>query len=336
MFRDPVHVLRYRLPLTLVAASLLLAGAMPTASTTPHHQSAPVATALLRDPAPPLPAVEFALPLPMLDRLAPEATIVAVTPPSSPRWIPLLVAADGGDPLAACRLSLLLDDCRLASAVSRMIETQVSMAASSEVPLAQAASEIGELELSVEALQRSCADVPPALVERGWSYLLHAAIAGHAPSMLRFLTDPPLDAASPYETRTATAAYRENAALFLGDLLQRASPEALELAFRASQGVALALDQPIQVRDPAAVVRIGTALAMLGDDGGDTQAAIEQALSELSSRQAQQAHADGQRLVNRFLRPMPAALSQPAGWPGADECSAGWPGHVAGYTAYAD
>lgn len=246
-----------------------------------------------------------------------------------PDWLALLARADAGDPHAACQLSVLLDDCRLAAEVGAMVETQISMAASEAANLIANARDIAVLEISIDPLRATCAAVPADLVSQGWIYLLRAAIAGHEPSMFRYVTDLPVDPRPSVETSDAWSVYREHAAILIGLLMQRASPEALGLAFRAAQGVALVGDRPVQSRDPAAVVRLGTALIELREADPGSEENIARALAELSAVESIRARTEGRRLADRIRqrrthgRPMDSS----------DECSDGWPGMEREYTA---
>lgn len=246
-------------------------------------------------------------------------------------WRSLQREADAGDPRAACELALLLDDCRIASAIGEMVETQVSMAAWSDANPVIAAAEIAALEASAEAYRPQCASVPDALRERGWRYLLAAAIAGHEASIHRFLTDPPFYPDAGEQYRQARQRYREDAPLLLGDLLQRQSPGAIALAFRAAQGEALFEDLALQPRDPAAVVRLGTALVTLHEDAA-REAAIEAAIGQLSPRVAARARGEGRKLALRLL-PDIVTVNEPAAAT-AGECAEGWPGSRSHATAY--
>lgn len=248
-----------------------------------------------------------------------------------PGWRQLERAADAGDPRAACELSLLLDDCRMASAIGGMVETQVSMAAVSGISPIIAAAEIAALEASAEALRPQCAGVPDVLLERGWSHLLAAAVAGHEASIHRFLTDPPVQPESGEDYRLARQRYRENAALLLGDLLQRNSPGAMALAFRVAQGEVFFADLELLPPDPAAVVRLGTALQILRDDA-NREAVIERALEQLPARAARRARAEGRALALRLV-PISTAGSH-AELAGIAECAEGWPGSRSHHTAY--
>jgi len=234
--------------------------------------------------APPLPA-------------APGAAQREAVAATMPRWATLLHAAQQDDPVAACRLAVLLDDCRMADDIGAMIETRISMAARAGDGLREAAAEIEELEASAEPLRASCADAPPALVAQGWNFLLRAAIAGHEPSMYRFVTDPPLAAQAPAEARAALAAWRQHARVLLVGLLRRASPQALPLAYRAAQGEPLVADLPLQPRDPAAVLRLGSALAMLLEDDANRASELETAALELPPAVQRQARREGAQLA---------------------------------------
>jgi hypothetical protein len=267
-------------------------------------------------------------------RLAPDPPRARPQPaPASapaPRWPALLAQADAGDPHAACRLTELLEDCRLVADVADMVETQISVAAAELDGSGFDAAAIAALDTSVDPLRALCADVPPELAQRSWSFLLRAAIAGHEPSMFRYVVDPPLQSAGAHEHRAALAAYRDNAALFVAHLLQRASPQALALGFRAAQGEAFVAGRAIQARDPHAIVRIGTALLVLRDADTGSEDIVAQASAELLPSQAQHARNEGRLLADRFLRAGEPDGAQAAG----DDCSAGWPGMPSEFTAY--
>ena len=246
-----------------------------------------------------------------------------------PRWATLLHAAQQDDPVAACRLAVLLDDCRMADDIGAMIETRISMAARSGDSLREAAAEIEALDASAEPLRASCGDAPPALVAQGWNFLLRAAIAGHEPSMYRFVTDPPLATESLDEARAALAAWRQHARVLLVGLLRRASPQALPLAYRAALGEVMVADLPLQPRDPAAVLRLGSALALLREDDANRNEELEMAALELPPAEQRRVRREGAQLARQFYEVrMPTAAS------GSDECAAGWPGMATAWIAY--
>ena len=253
----------------------------------------------------------------------------AASTTTMPRWATLLHAAQQDDPVAACRLAVLLDDCRMADDIGAMIETRISMAARAGDGLREAAAEIEALDASADPLRASCADAPPALVAQGWSFLLRAAIAGHEPSMYRFVTDPPLAAQAPDEAHAALAAWRQHARVLLVGLVRRASPQALPLAYRAAQGEPLVADLALQPRDPAAVLRLGSALAMLLEDDANRASELETAALELSPAVQRQARREGAQLARQFFE-----ARSPTAASGSDECAAGWPGMASAWIAY--
>jgi TPR repeat protein len=304
----------------------LVLGSAPAPS--PEHVNRAAPTTMLATPPPPT-----ASPIPprSSDRtIAPTRPALPAAPDAAPRWFALITAADAGAADAACRLGLMLDDCRLVADVDAMIDTQIAMAAQGEVDPAQAEREIGALQASVEAQRAVCGALPADLPERAWRYLMHAAIAGHEPSMYRFVIDPPLPSARSAEFRAALRAWHANAPLLLGSLLQRGSPESVALAFRAAQGEVFLDGQALLPRDPATVVRLGTALIALREDDVASLLVVERALSELSRTAARRALYEGQRLTERLLQPAPALARADGG----DECRAGWPGMESAYLAY--
>lgn len=241
---------------------------------------------------------------------------------ATPPWSRWLQAANDGDPGAACRLAVLLDDCRRVHEVDAMVETQVSVAAAGTGESTREAGEIVRLQASVEAQRERCAGVPATLRQHDADFVLRAALAGHAPSMLRYLTDPPLAAPSPAERAAALASYRQYAPDFLEELLQRGSREALGLAFRIAQGEEFVAGAPVQPRDAAAAVRYGTALLYLYEDDPATRIGVDTALGETDTASAHRAQGEGQELARRFLA-QAAVLAAPGGDP--DGCTNGWP-----------
>ncbi len=320
------------------ATALAIAALFRGAISTPHEAPLPMRELLpIEWRLPAASDIPFALDTRLPRPVAPplSASVISQQPTeSTPDWLALLAQADAGDPHAACQLSVLLDDCRLAAEVDEMVETQISMAASEDTNVIANARDIAVLETSIDPLRDTCASVPADLVSQGWIYLLRAAIAGHEPSMFRFVTDLPVDPRLSGETTDAWSVYREHAALFIGLLLQRASPEALMLAFRAAQGAIFVGDRPIQTRDPAAVVRLGTALIQLREADPGSEENIALALAELPALESVRARAEGQRLADRFMQRR--TLAPPMPWDSllTDECSNGWPGMESEYTAY--
>jgi hypothetical protein len=250
----------------------------------------------------------------------------------APAWSTLLAQAADEDPVAACRLALLLDDCRLLRDVEAMSATRLSMALREGRAAGEAAAEIAALEFSADPLRTACGDAPAELVAHGWSFLLRAALAGHEASMYRFVTDPPLDPARPDEAAAALQAWRTHAAPLLGALLQRASPQALPLAYRAAQGVALVADQPLQPRDAFATLRYGAALARLNEDDSNLTVQLEGVEAELSPARRRQARAEGARLAVRFQ----VAAEASGGSAGREECASGWPGMAHAWAVQGD
>jgi len=318
------------------ATALAIAALFRGAISAPYDAPLPMRELLPIVWRPAAPDIAFALDTRLPRPVAPTVAEPAVSQypiESTPGWLALLAQADGGDPHAACQLSVLLDDCRLAAEVGEMVETQISMAASEDTNVIANARDIALLETSIDPLHDACATVPADLVSQGWIYLLRAAIAGHEPSMFRFVTDLPVDPRQSGETSDAWSVYREHAALFIGLLLQRASPEALTLAFRAAQGAIFVGDRPIQTRDPAAVVRLGTALIELHEADPGSEENIAHALAELTDFESVRARAEGQRLADRFMQRRTSALPVALDSTLAEECSNGWPGMESEYTA---
>lgn len=310
---------RERLRLAAFAALVLLPGLSRDAPVVPRHAS-------LNDLLLPM---SVAMPRSRFDlhsaAFGPSSSPQAPAPkpiPTRAEWSEWLNAANAGDPGAACRLALMLDDCRLARDVDEMVDTQLSMAVAEQGDSVRAAQDIAALQASVEATHARCAVLPDALTQHDGDFLLRAAIAGHEPSMLRYLADPPLAAASQAERAAALAAYRQNAGWLLDALLQRASPDALALAFRIAQGEEFVAGSPIRPRDPVAATRYGTALLTLRDDDVATLIGVETALSEIDAATAQQAETEGRRLAERFFQRQRLAATVSAG----DECASGWPG----------
>jgi hypothetical protein len=252
---------------------------------------------------------------------APNAPMRAIAPASE--WSQWLQAANDGDPGAACRLAAMLDDCRLEREVDAMVETQVLMAAAGASEVAQEAGQIASLQATVEAQRQRCAVLPAPLLSHDADFLLRAALAGHEPSMLRYIVDPPLALPSAVEREAALAMYRQHAPGFLDALLRRDSVDALALAFRIAQGEEFVAGAPVRARDAAAAARYGTALLRLREDDAATLIGVETALSEIDTASAHRAQSQGQALAQRLLqRDGAIAMRVPA----ADECASGWPG----------
>ena len=249
-------------------------------------------------------------------------------PVHAAEWSGWLQAANDGDPVAACRFAAMLDDCRRAREVDAMVNTQLSMAAAGDADATRAALDIAVLQASVDALHARCAVLPDVLLQHDADFLLRAALAGHAPSMLRYLVDPPLSAPSAPEREAALAAYRGHAPSFLDALLQRAEPDALALAFRIAQGEEFVAGAPIRPRDPAAAVRYGSALLALREDDAATLIGVETALSQLDAARARHAQHKGRQLATHFL-PRQAQLMDAPTETSWDECTRGWPGREA-------
>lgn len=259
------------------------------------------------------------------ETVAPGQDASPGTPPiQRTDWSLWLDAANDGDAVAACRLSALLDDCRLAGEVERMIDTQVSMAASQGADSPESMREIAALEVELDPLRTRCAVLPDALHAQNWTHLMRSAIAGHEPSMLRFLLDPPIERLHGVDQEAAIAAYRANASLFLSALLQRASPEALAVAYRIAQGEEFLPGIAVRPRDAEAAVRWGSALLIFREDDPATLTGVESALAQLDPAVGTRAQAEAKRLVLPFLDRQRALESTPN--PDSDECRRGWPG----------
>jgi hypothetical protein len=249
--------------------------------------------------------------------------------PAPADWSTLLAAVAADDPVPACRLAVLLEDCRLAGQVEVMIETELSMAEREGRAPESVATDVLALQASGAEAEAACGAAPPELLAHEWNYLLRAALAGHEASMYRFITDLPIDPAWPDESAAALAAWRRHAPEILSALLQRHSPESLMLAYRAAQGFAILGDRPLQARDARAAARLGSALEIVHED--DPALAVELAAlaRELQPAQQWRARKDGERLAEGFL----VAASDGPGTSG-EECESGWPGMQATWTAY--
>jgi hypothetical protein len=298
----------------------LVAAALPTVATAPGRAGGEDASVAA---PPPFASTGLAH--------APSAAAPDVRPMAggTASWWPMRTRAESGEATAACELSLQIEDCALADDVEAMVDTHIAMAARSGVDAALAAREIGELQASVEGLRRHCANLPAEIRAQAWRYLLAAAVAGHEASMYRFLVDPPLPPGADPDHAVALAAWHANAPLLLGSLLQRGSPEAVALAFRAVQGEVFVGTRPLQARDPAAMVRLGTALVALREDDSTSQVVLERAATELPeatvARLRQEGRALAGRLLHRVEQPAPAHRG---------ECREGWPGMASAYAAY--
>jgi hypothetical protein len=304
-----------------LALLLLLVPAMPHRADISDHVAAPASDASR--------GASAAAPPPAPRRTAEVLASAPAAPDTTAHWWPLRTRAEAGEPLAACDLSLLIEDCALVADVADMVDTHIAMAARSGIDAGDAAREILALQASVEALQPQCASLPAEVAAQAWHYLLAAAIAGHEGSMYRFIVDPPLPREAGPAQSAALSVWHANAPLLLGSLLQRGSPEALALAFRAAQGEVFVGTRPLQAREPLAVVRLGTALVAVRTDDTSSQLVIERAADELPPALAARARSEGRALAERFLRradiPMLAR---------GDECREGWPGMASAYAAY--
>jgi hypothetical protein len=316
---------RSRLPLPRLAVALVC-GCVPSVSDDPPGSSLPLDVA-------PIVRARFAFASPGLDRASPlpafSRSVQAFPDTARHDWAALLAAAATDDPVPACRLAVLLEDCRLARHVDVMIDTELSMAEREGRGPESVATEIIALEASGAEAQAACGMAPSELLAHEWSYLLRAALAGHEASMYRFVTDLPIDPHWPDETAAALAAWRRHAPAILSALVHRRSPDSLMLAYRAAQGFAIFGDEPLQPRNARAAARLGRALEIVHED--DPALAVELAAlaHELESAQHRQAREEGERLAEAFMLAAPGRPSS-----GGDECDAGWPGMQAMWTAY--
>ena len=319
---DRAHGRRLRLPRLAVALACLCAPSLLDESL---PSNAPLAVASIERARLPLASPEWHREDSPISFSRHAHARAPVTPHA---WSSLLAAAATDDPVPACRLAVLLEDCRLARQVDVMIETELSMAEREGRRPESAATEILALEASGADAQAACGAAPPEFLAHEWSYLLRAALAGHEASMYRFVTDLPIDPAWPGESRAALAAWRRHAPEILDALLHRRSPESLMLAYRAAQGFAIYGDERLP-RDARAAARLGSALEIVHED--DPALAVELAAlaHELAPVQHRQARKEGERLAEGFLvaqREGPASTGE--------ECDAGWPGMQATWTAY--
>lgn len=307
-------------------ALVLACACVPESTDDPRHAGAPGAVGSIERSG-------FRIDAPIFDRagvpVAHQRLVSRPPAPATNAWSTLLADAAADDPVAACRLAVLLEDCRLARDIEVMIETELSMAEREGRGPASVASEIVALEASAASARAACGAAPPALLAHEWNYLLRAALAGHEPSMYRFVTDLPVDAQWPDEAAAARVAWRRYAPEILSALVQRRSPESLVLAYRAAQGFAILGDQPLQRRDPRAAARLGAALAIVHED--DPALAVELAAlaRELDQVQLHRARSEGARLADGFLAATRDGLAS-----GGEECDRGWPGMQATWTAY--
>ena len=133
----------------------------------------------------------------------------------------MLAQDTDADPITACQLAVLLEDCRLSRDVDAMIETEVSMA---QREGRSPAAEIVRLDDVAAGSRAACGAAPPELQAHEWEFLHRAALAGHEASMYRFVTDLPLAGLPRSEHERALAAWRRDAPAVLAALVQRRSP----------------------------------------------------------------------------------------------------------------
>ncbi len=259
----------------------------------------------IRRPAEPKPALVIAdIDTNRTGAPAPSAdTVHEASPPSSAaetarveeHWEDLKDRADAGDTDASCRLAQRLKGCREARELSARIEEALTHAALRDD--VDAAAMIAQQEADRLSSERSCgADIPGDVVLREWEYLLRAAQAGHAPSMYRFVLNPPVDQSRPLEYLDAMAAYNRFALSFIDRLLASGSAEGLVAALIIESGQPIIGMTSLGSGDPARRLQLAAALAILRDKPAILESARAAVADRLDTRAAQAAIAAGERM----------------------------------------
>lgn len=232
-----------------------------------------------------------------------EDGVPETSPPSSAieagrveeHWEDLKDRADAGDTRASCKLAQKLKGCREARELSDRIEEALTHAALRDDT--DAAAIIAQHEADRRSSERSCgADIPRDVVLREWEYLLRAAQAGHAPSMFRFVLNPPVDQSRPLEYLDAMAAYNRFALSFIDRLLANGSAEGLVAALIIESGQPIIGMTSLSSGDPARRLQLAAALAILRDKPAILESARASVSDQMDTRTAQAAIAAGERM----------------------------------------
>jgi hypothetical protein len=236
-----------------------------------------------------------------------EDEVPETSPPSSAietgraeeRWEDLKARADAGDTTASCKLAQRLKGCREARELSARIEEALTHAALRDDT--DAAAIIAQYEADRLSYERSCGTgIPTNVVLREWEYLLRAAQAGHAPSMYRFVLNPPVDQSRPLEYLDAMEAYNRFALTLIDRLLASGSAEGLVAALIIESGQPIIGMTSLASGDPARRLQLAAALAILRDKPAILESARAAVADQLDTRAARAAIAAGERMSSGY------------------------------------
>jgi hypothetical protein len=217
------------------------------------------------------------------------------------QWQLLKQEADKGSASAACQLYKVLEDCRLNVGITSEADRTLSALAAGET-WPNAENQAIELHAISENLDNACKTIPTEMHSDYTKYLLQAALSGHEPSMYQYVTDPGIDTQRAVENVDAIRNYRDNASRLVDQLLQNGSVEGLSLAFHVANGATFVDLSPIKPRNPAEVIRLGTALQLAGKYRPATEASIQKAIAEVTPQVASNAKRNGEALAKNFNR----------------------------------
>ena len=177
----------------------------------------------------------------------------------------LKARADAGDARANCRLALELNRCRQ---VAIALDAASDLVAAHRTDAAQNATTAAELVAMSERDAGICGHAPPEDPDNSWRYLLRAAQAGHVPSILRFVIEPPLDEVDFVADMEGWEAYRRFAPELLRFAADSGDVRAIYHAYLLSMGVTAPGGTDTFPRGEIRAVVYGTAALPYLDDAG--------------------------------------------------------------------
>ncbi|MCD9126009.1 hypothetical protein [Luteimonas fraxinea] len=227
---------------------------------------------------------------------APGAPLPPENAPLNESFEQLKLAADAGNPRAACRLGFELQRCESREGHEIFVSNSISSAEMSrnERELDATAKMAESAAIELEGIAGVCKDFDRRDV-RSWDYLLQAARAGHVPSMVRISAEPPLDGFDMANDFEKWKVFSDEAEGFLKSAYQQGSAEAAYVLFAYYAGMPAGVSLELVEPDPAQAFRYGSVAMEFADAASSRE--ISAHLDALSSKLSAEQRAQADRLA---------------------------------------
>lgn len=174
------------------------------------------------------------------------------------------VAAHAGDARAACRLGAELSRCAMVRRMARFDNeeqhvTQLAQQTLDEHDMQREIDAIAARKALVESTQEHCEGMTPDMLRNAGDYFTMAALAGHTPSQVRFVSGHHLRLDALLRDATPLQTYRTNAAALFREALHAGDLSLLGIWYHSAivgDEMPLTAHLPEQFRDPGLVVAL--------------------------------------------------------------------------------